>query len=86
VNAKSKIGLGAGAMVGTLLLGVVNLFKGFPTPGGYLIDRVLNSGLPDPTIDARLIWAVDAAVYLATNFLCCLAVFYVVYMVLRKHL
>jgi hypothetical protein len=86
VNTKSKIGLGIGAMVGTLLVGLLNLFKNFPTPGGYLVDRILNTGVPDPTRDARIIWAVEAAGYLATNFFCCLAIFYVVYLMLRKRL
>lgn len=73
-------------MVGTLLVGLLNLFRNFPTPGGYLVDLILITGVPDPTYDARIIWAVDAAVYLATNFLCCLAVLYVVYLVLRKRM
>jgi hypothetical protein len=36
--------------------------------------------------DLRIVWAVDAGVFVATNFLCCLAIFYVVYLMLRKRL
>ncbi len=46
MNTKSKIGLGIGAMVGTLLVGLLNLFRNFPTPGGYLVDRILITGAP----------------------------------------
>lgn len=87
MNAKSKIGLVVGAVAGSLLFDLLALSKDWPTPSAYLIEWLFHPGVaPDVKTDLRIVWAVDAVVFVAANFLCCLAIPYVVYLTLRKRL
>jgi hypothetical protein len=87
MNAKSKIGLVVGAVAGSLLFDFLALSKDWPTPGAYLIEWLFHPGaVPDVKTDLRIVWTVDAGGVVATNFLCCLANFYVVYLMLGKRL
>jgi hypothetical protein len=74
-------------VAGSLLFGFLALSKDWPTPGAYLIEWLFHPGaVPDVKTDLRIVWAVDVGVFVATNFLCCLAIFYVLYLMLRKRL
>jgi len=85
MNTKSQIGLAIAAAVVSLLFDLLALDNAWPTPGGYLIERMFHPGaVPGVKTDLRITFVVYAAVYVVTNFLGCLAILYVIYQLFRK--
>jgi hypothetical protein len=83
MNAKSRIGLVAAAVAVSLLFDVLALEKGWPTLGAYLIVRAVMPLMPPGPVQTdamtMIVWAVDAVVYVSANFVCCLAILYVIF-------
>lgn len=85
MSTKSKIGLAIAAVAVSLLLDVLAFKNAWPTPGGYLFVQLFHPGArPDVKTDLRILWITYAAVYVGTNFFCCLAIFYAIYRIFRK--
>jgi hypothetical protein len=82
MSTKSNVGPVVAAVAVSLLLDALALRNGWPTPGGYLVDLMLPSKPVE--IDWRIVWAVDAAAYVATNLFCCLAILYAICRAITK--